>query len=84
MLKINANPCYDMIKVIFMLIRDSINYSYRKVGIIRNFGGKCATLYLTNYSLEKEKLLIKYPQFPKLRIPIKVKFPSQEFRFADL
>jgi len=54
------------------------------VGLFRNFGGKCATLYLTNYSLEKEKLLIKYPYFPKLRTPIEVKFPSQPCRLADI
>ena len=54
------------------------------MGLFRNFGGKCATLYLTNYSLEKEKLLIKYPCFPKLRTPIKVKFPSQPCRLADI
>ena len=64
--------------------RNFILYKYRKVGLFRNFGGKCATLYLTNYSLEKEKLLIKYPCFPKLRTPIKVKFPSQPCRLADI
>ena len=38
-----------------------VYHAYRKVGLLRNFGGKCATLYLANYSLEKEKLLMKYP-----------------------
>ena len=59
-------------------------FHYRKVGLFLNFGGKCATLYLTNYSLEKEKLLMKYPYFPKLRTPIEVKFPSQPCRLADI
>ena len=47
---------------------------YRKVGLFRNFGGKCATLYLTNYSFEKEKLLIKYPYFPKLTLFVQTRF----------
>jgi len=53
-------------------------------GYFAIWGGKCATLYLTNYALEKEKLLLKYLKFPKLRTPTEVTFPSQSFRLADI